>query len=317
MSHSHLFRSNSDFDTEDLNEIDVDAFGNARSPGGTGLQWNSIGIGSTTPRKGQTTSNLFVKIVDGAPNAMYSKLGRFKGKLSSNTCHYCHKTFQLHGRRRKTFCRKCGEAVCAIECSEKTYWALLHRKPQRTCQECIAAAKAASVNFIAGQTPQLPVMIIPGFASSQLVVNKSKHKKSWIGRSIWVTLERLLQKKIAITRKRSSAPSPTHRASDEDDKNVFNRGSESRINRDGIEKVFKAFHGSNTRSKSGRFTVTKQSSFRVVREATHVALAKAHPLVRHLTLGPDGWSDPPGQWFWRLLWLSKDFHLIQYFFCIL
>ena len=153
------------------------------------------------------------------------------------------------------------------ECSEFSFWALLGPQPQRTCATCLAAAAPAWLKRPANSSPEhnsgspthharrAPVLIVPGFASSVLELHESATKPQWVGEAVWVTMGKLVGKLLS---KKDSHDSP-----------------------EGPSK--------------GEGTPTSENgSFRVSRKSGQARLNASHPLVRHLTLAADGFSDPAG-----------------------
>jgi hypothetical protein len=230
------------------------------------------------------------------------------------------------------------------------------------------------------QPTKLPVVVIPGFASSVLEVRRSQTKREWEGRPVWVAVHELIKKKLTIHKTTQAQAQPAaaggHGARCEgSDSNSISPGSPQHLERlvpgraitertfsavqDEVRKLSlqKSQRGGmaqaapgndddedndgrgtgagaggssappatsafltprnsavspagdgfpSATSRTGSFgsfssgggsrraTVKRADSFVVKHESTQSRLAKAHPLVRHLTLGPDGVSDPPG-----------------------
>lgn len=368
----NLLEEDDDCDDEDIVEVSL----NQQTPGGS-LALSALNLGHEPGTRHSRAFEGIHHTVSGCPHSPKSREDWRGTEKSQAKCFICKEKFLLTGSRKRTFCRRCGKSVCSrAQCSSKNFWSMLDVVPQRTCTACVDEAKQDHEDFCIGSGARLPVMIVPGFASSVLEVHKSESKKHWEGHSVWVRIEELLKKvldKAAIKiHKKSTKRAVAENSAEEVAESVslesldkdfasmspdehtqaalaatrlqrrFRMLNSSRMaemdaavakaqeeadgelsddtetavlsalsfgtptttpaaspRRGRIRRVAIASSTTNARRKKAstgrrRATIRKQDTFTVERESTQDYLEKAHPLVRHLTLGRDGVSDPPG-----------------------
>ena len=141
-----------------------------------------------------------------------------------------------------------------------------------------------------------PVIIVPGFASSVLEVKESTLKPKWVGKSVWVTMSKLVNKVIDFRSQKSNnnngngessganLPHPIDTSQNEK-RTADEEDSES--DEDLLINPGNWINGSPVRRRVA-------SDFVPQRQSNKELLARSHPLVRHITLDGDGLTDPPG-----------------------
>jgi hypothetical protein len=178
---------------------------------------------------------------------------------------------------------------------------------QEEDEEFNAAELRASADVLA------PILIVPGFASSVLEVHRSASKPAWEGEAVWVAMGKLVEKKLFTKGEKGVAGGGS--AENASSSSASSADADSGASIRGVREVQAALadkHSDGTRDDEGGGgggkskasnsdeNKTKEQereklpAFRVLQETTQQRLAKSHPLVRHITLGDDGFSDPPG-----------------------
>jgi len=203
-------------------------------------------------------------------------------------CSNCLSKFSLTGSKRPTSCRNCGDAVC-FSCSTKSYWAMLSPTPQRTCEQCLVRLQKKHEDFN-GHSKRLPILIVPGFASSALEVRESKLMKKWEGERVWVSVEMLFEKLFGGGQlpKDDDDDDDDDEDDDDDDVGVKVRSMKSAPSSRTENKAPPMADDANGKSLKSR------ESFVVMKDSTQHAIDTGNALVRHLTLQQNGFSDPNG-----------------------
>jgi hypothetical protein len=148
-----------------------------------------------------------------------------------------------------------------------------------------------------GHRKRLPVVIVPGFASSALEVRESKFKKAWVGKRVWVSLEMLLKKMIAPGNdtmvdddgNAAAIPPSTDELSGESGTSTP-ASSRSEGNSNSANLARAESPGDDLRPvpppqhHGRRHRRQPRDSFVMSKDSTQQAIDTGHALVRHLTL---------------------------------